>query len=168
MSTDYEIRKLEARISNLETQVRFLIRVNGLELSALRNAPDEELLKYYQDAVQLLGLREQQFDPDVISVWGELFCQLSEYELVRLQEIVEYDHTWEPFYTLSIKMLTAIRQRKGFSRSVDLKNLYAFLEKARKNLRDAAIIMTKKYPETLPERAKVLLKGDELPLGASK
>lgn len=162
MEDEFKIRKLEARIGNLERQVRFLLQVNGLDLSALREAPDDELLKYYQDVVQLLGLRGEQFAPEIMQVWGELFCQISEYELTRLQEIVEYDHTWEPFYQLCRKMMTALRQHKGFAKDTVLKNLYALLDKARKNLRDSAVIMIKKYPQELPQVAKVLLKDGPL------
>jgi len=164
--TDTEIRRLEARINNLEAQIGFLMKVNGLEVSALRDAPDEELLKYYQDSVQLLGLRAQQFSPEVVQIWAELFCQISEYELVRLQSIVEYDHTWEPFFTLCIKMMTAVRQQPGFATNGELRNLYGLLERARRNLRDAAVIISKRCPESLSQRAIVLLRGDELPLGA--
>jgi len=160
MSDDPEIRKLEARISNLESQVKFLLHVNGLDLSALRDASDEELLKYYRDVVQMIGLKEEQFDPEIATVYAELFLQLSEYELVRLQPIVEYEHTWEPFYHFCMKLMTALRHRKGFSRNEELKNIYALLEKARKNLRDAAVIMIKKYPKDLPKAAQLLLQED--------
>lgn len=162
MSEDHKIREMEARIGNLESQVKFLLRVNGLDLSALRDAPDEELLKYYRDSILLLGMQEHQFAPEIVTVWAELFCQFSEFELVRLQKIVEYDHTWEPFYHLCLKMMTGLRHRKGFSRNEELKNIYALLEKARKNLRDAAVIMIKKYPQSLPQSSKILLKDDPL------
>jgi len=162
MEKDFEIRKLEARISNLESQVTFLLRVAGLELSKLRTAPDEELLKYYRDATQLLGLEARQFAPEVCELWAELFCQLSEFEFVRLQEIVDYEHTWEPFYNLVIRMMTAVRRAKGFMRNGTLKQLYAYLEKGRKSLRDSAVIMIKKSdrPQELPQVAQTLLKDN--------
>lgn len=157
-----ELRLLEARISSLEGQVRFLLRINGLELSALRSAPDKELLKYYQDAVQLLGLKSKRYPPEVVERWADLFAQFSEYECTRLQFIVDYEHTWEPFYHLCVRMMTGLRQHKDMATDVGMQHLYAFLELSRKNLRDAAIIMIKKYPDTVPPRAKTLLKGDDL------
>ena len=153
---------LEARLSVLERQMAFLLRINGLDLSALREVPDEELLKYYQDAVQLLGLRARQIPPEASERWAELFCQLSEVELVRLQHLVEYDHTWEPFYHLCIRMMTSVRQNRELSSDLGLQQLYAFLEKGRRNVRDAAVIMIKKHPDTLPKKAKILLRDNDL------
>jgi hypothetical protein len=168
LAEEPEVRELKARLSNLERQVDFLLRINGLDISRLREAPDEELLRYYRDAVHLLGIREEQFDSEVVQLWSELFCQLSEYEFTRLQKLVDYDHTWEPFYQLCIHMMTAIRHKKGFSRMPTLKNAYAYLEKARKNIRDSAVIMIKKYPDQLPHISQVLLKDSPLEFSTKK
>ena len=157
-------RLLEARVSVLERQVQFLLRVNGLDLSALRNVPDEDLLKYYRDAVQLLGLKAKQYPPEAVERWAQLFCQLSEYETARLQNIVDYAHTWEPFYHLCVRMMTAVRQHKDFASDVGLQHLYALLDKSRKNLREVAIISIKAYPEALPPKARVLLKEENTSL----
>ena len=88
--------------------------------------------------------------------------ELSEFEFVRLQEIVDYEHTWEPFYNLVIRMMTAVRRAKGFMRNGTLKQLYAYLEKGRKSLRDSAVIMIKKSdrPQELPQVAQTLLKDN--------
>lgn len=157
-------RLLEARISILEKQVQFLLRVNGIDLSALRDVSDEQLLKYYRDIVQLLGLKRKQYPPEVVEQWAQLFCQLSEFEIARLQNLVDYEHTWEPFYHLCIKMMTTIRQHKDFAVDLGLQHLYGLLEKSRKNLRDIAIIMVDKYPDRLPLKVKTLLKTETLSL----
>ena len=157
-------RLLEARISVLERQVQFLLRVNGIDLSALRDVPDEKLLKYYRDAVQLLGFRSEQFPPEIIERWAQLFCQLSEYETARLQNIVDYEHTWEPFYHLCIRMMTTVRQHSDFASDIGLQHLYGLLDRSRKNLREIAIIMIKRHPETLPPKAKILLKEESVSL----
>ena len=157
-------RLLEARVSVLERQVQFLLRINGIDLSALREVSDKQLLKYYRDVVQLLGLRNKQYPPEVIEQWAQFFCQLSEYETARLQNIVDYEHTWEPFYHLCVKMATTIRQHKDFAVDLGLQHLYGLLDKSRKNLREIAIIMIKKYPEKLPPKVKILLKEDTLSL----
>lgn len=162
MEDDRRFRLLEAQLSRLENQVKFLLHINGLDLSALRTATDAELLQHYQEAVQLLGVPRRALAPEVCERWAPLFVQLSEYELTRLQAIVEYDHTWEPFYHLAVKMMTATRQHKKFASEVTIQHLYAYLEKGRQNMRDAAIIMIKKYPENLPPRAKTLLNDDDL------
>jgi len=162
MPPKYDYEKLAARTANIEKQLSFVLKILGMDLSALREAPDTELVKYYRDAIQLLGLRENQFAPEIIELWAELFCQFTEYEFVRLQELVEYDHTWEPFYQLCTRMMTALRHRKGFAQDSLLKNLYAYLNKGLKNLRGSAVLMMDKYPQTLSEKAKILLKEDDL------
>lgn len=157
-------RLLEARISVLERQVQFLLRINGIDLSALRNVTDEQLLKYYQDVVQLLGLSRKQYPPEVIERWAQFFCQISELETARLQNMVDYAHTWEPFYHLCVRMMTTVRQNKGFATDMGLQHLYGLLDRSRKNLREIAIMMVKKYPETLPPKAKILLKDENITL----
>jgi hypothetical protein len=155
-------RLLEARIAVLERQVQFLLRINGIELSALRTVSDDKLLKYYRDVVQLLGLSKKQYPPELIEQWAQFFCQLSEFETARLQNIVDYEHTWEPFYHLCVRMMTTVRQHKDFATDLGLQHLYGLLDRSRKNLRDIAIMMIKKYPGTLPARAKVLLKDENI------
>ena len=163
-SMSHEMDLLQARVDQLEKQVTFLLRINGLDLSALRSVSDDVLLKYYQDAVQLLGLIPQQMPPEAIERWAELFLQLSEYEVVRLQGIVDYKHTWEPFYHLCIKLMTAIRQHPQLAEDVRLHHLYVLLDKGRRNMKGVAVIMCRRHPEDLPPKAKVILKDDELGL----
>lgn len=159
---DKEKRLMGARISKLESQVAFLMRINGLDLSALRSISDAELLKHYQDATQLLALPPGHIPPEVAQRWSEIFLQFSEYELIRLQDIVGYEHTWEPIYLLCLRMMTVVRQHKDLPSDVGLQQLYAILDRGRQNIRDAAIVMIKRHPEGLPPRTKMLLKGDDL------
>jgi hypothetical protein len=163
MGTDEtKFRRLEAKIEDLEAQVRFLMQINGIDLSALRTAPDEVILGLYRDAVQLLGLPGRTFDPEVVKRWSELFIQLSEYELIRIQGMVDYDHTWEPFLQLCIRMMTSVRQHEDMATSIGMQHLYALLDRGRKNLRDAAVVMIKRFPDGLTKEAKILLQDDDL------
>lgn len=161
-TSDTKIKRLEAKIDDLEAQVRFLMQINGIDLSALRTAPDEVLLKLYRDAVQMLGLKQQVYDPEVVKKWADIYLQLSEYELVRIQEMVDYVHTWEPFYQLVIRMMTSVRQHKDFATAVGMQQLYSLLERGRKNLRDSAILMIKRFPEDLSYEGQLLLRDDDL------
>lgn len=168
MAEDNKVKLLEARISNLEAQVRFLLRINGLDMSEIRTTPKEILLEYYQDAVQLLGVQTKEYVPEVCEPWAELFIQLSEYEFIRLQEVVNYTHTWEPFYQLCVRMMTATRQHPDMGTSLAIQHLYALLDKGRKNLRSSAVIMMKNHPDDVPARAKLLLRGDDLAFSLQK
>lgn len=153
---------LEARLNVLEQQVQFLLKINGLDVSELRSATDKALLRIYQDAVHLLAIPAKRIPVDTINKWSELFLKLSEVEFVRIQKIVGYDHTWEPFYQLCVSMLTSIRQQEDFGVDLNLHHVYAVLERGRKNVRDSAVIMMKKYPHTVPPRARLILKSDDI------
>lgn len=161
-SHDDEQRKLESKIAILEKQVAFLLKIGGFDLSAMRKSSDEALLKLYQDSVQLVSVIHKKVAPEVIERWAELFLQISEYELVRLQPIVEFDHTWEPFYLLCVKMMTQVRQSKELPTSIRTQQLFALLEKGRRNLRDSAIMMSRKYSDTLTAKGKALLRDGDL------
>ena len=158
--SDFE--ELTATVRNLQKQVDFLLKITGLDLSSLRGASEEELIGYYRDAVQLLAVQEKHLTPELMELWAKGFCQFTEYEFLRLQKAVEYAHTWEPFYTLCVRMMTSLRHHKDFTASTDLKFLYSFLSKGLQNLRDSAIIMIRQNPEKLSKKARVLLKEDEL------
>ena len=154
---------LESQVSSLERLMQFLSRVNGLDLSALRRAEMADLLTLYQDAVMLLALPGKQFDEEIFQRWAEIFIQISEYEMTRLKEVVKYDHTWQPFYQLCSKMMTAVRQKEGFTTTLVLQHLYATLDKGRKNLRDAAILMIQNASSEPPPMAKTLLQEGSHP-----
>ena len=161
--TEEHLRRLmDARIANLEKQVAFLIRVNGLDLSAFRTATDEELLEIYRNAVHMLAVVGRGVALEIVERWSEYFIQFSEYEFTRLQAIVAFDHTWEPFFLLCTKMMTQVRHDKRLGENVSIQQLYAVLEKGRRNLRDSAITMCRKYPDTLTAKGRVILKDNDL------
>jgi len=162
MADDERVRLLEARVSLLEKHINFLLNAYGLDRSAFRDAPDNILLNLYRDAVMLIGIDPSKIDEEVIKRWAETFMQLSEYEFTRLQSVVNYDHTWEPFYQLCVRMMTALRQHKKFGTDLSLQQLYALLDKDRVNLRDAAIVMIQACNTAVPTNIKVLLRGNEI------
>jgi len=156
-----QLEELAIQVRILEKQVAFLLKINGLDLSALRNAPDTELLMWYRNAVTLLGTSKT-IPPEMISPWAEIFLQLSEMELHRIADLVEYRHTWEPFYQVAVKCMTHVRQHADFSRDLHLQQLYAVLDKGKRNIRDAAVIILTEHPKGLPPRAKALLRSDDV------
>jgi hypothetical protein len=162
MADEERVRLLEAQVSLLEKHVDFLLQVHGLDTSIFRTASDEILLELYRDAVMLLGYDPNDIDKEVIQRWAETFLQLSEYEFTRLQPLVNYDHTWEPFYQLCTKMMTAVRHNKKLGTDLSLQHTYALLDKDRTSLRDAAIMMIKSTESKLPTNIKVLLRGNEI------
>lgn len=166
-SLKHQMSLMEAQIKNLERQVEFLLRINGLDLAGLRTASDDDLLKLYQDAAQLLAVIQRGIDLEIIERWSEYFLQLSEMELIRLQPIVSFDHTWEPFFLLCVKMMTQVRQNKLLPEKIRIQQLYALLDRGRKNLREAAVVMCRKFPGTLTTKGRTILKDAELLAGVS-
>jgi hypothetical protein len=162
MADEERIRLLEAQVSLLEKHINFLLKVHGLDTSIFRHADDEILLELYRDAVMLLGYDPEDIDEEIIRRWADTFLQLSEYEFTRLQPLVNYDHTWEPFYQLCIRMMTVVRHHKDIGTDIGLQQLYALLDKDRQNLRDAGIMMIKMCGNKLPTNIKVLLRGNEI------
>jgi len=159
---------LEARVRILEQQVEFLLKLNGLNISEFRSVDDSTLLSVYRDAVQLLGLSEQRIDLEIIENWSNVFLQLSEIEMIRLQPIVELKHTWEPFYLLCLRMMTFVRTHPKIDVSVRTQHLYAALEKGIRGLRAIGAIMLKRNPDTIPRKAQVLLEPDDLKMHLKK
>lgn len=157
-----EQKLLEARISVLEKQVLFLLKINGLDLSELRNYTDEQLLRLYQDAVHMLALVTKKLDLEIIERWSEYFIQLTEHEMIRLQDLVNFDHTWEPFYILCTKMMTQLRQSKEVTESIRVQQLWAVLNKGKKNLRDAAVIICQKYAYKVTPQARAILQEEHI------
>lgn len=159
-SHDDELRKLESKVAVLEKQVAFLLQVNGFHLSEMRKIADQDLLRLYQDAVQLISVIKGTA-LEIIERWAEIFLQLSEVEMTRLQPIIGFDHTWEPFYLLCTKMMTKVRQSKEIGSSIRVQQLFALLEKGRQNLRECGVVMCHRFRDTLTETGKALIKfGD--------
>jgi hypothetical protein len=151
-----------ARLAVLEKQVEFLLKLNGLNLSRFKDADDEELLRVYRDTVQMLGVSDERIPLEHIEQWSEVFLQISEVEVVRLQPIVEIMHTWEPFYLLCQRMMTHVRTHPKLDISLRTQQLYATLDKGIRGLRAIGAIMLKKHPEGLSRKGTVLLHGSDL------
>jgi hypothetical protein len=155
-----ENKLLRARISALEKTVQFLLRLNGMDLSELRNASDGDLHEHYIDAVRTLKGDHPKMEK--ATYWADLFVKISEYELLRLRDITGYPHTWEPFYLLCVKYMTFVRKHPRLGKEPPLLRLYALLEKGRASLRDSAIIMLRLSEDKLGPRTRILIKDDEL------
>lgn len=161
-SQDAQVRKLESELSVLKQQVAFLLKVNGFHLSEMRKITDENLLRLYQDAVQLIPVLGKGIALEVVERWSELFLQLSEVEMVRLQPIVGFDHTWEPFYLLCTKMMTQVRDSKEIKTSIRVQQLFALLEKGRQALQACGVMMCHRFQDSLTETGKALLREGDL------
>jgi hypothetical protein len=159
-------RRRKSRISTLEDEVRdlkkrveFLMKINGADLNELRRAEDGTLMGHYRDAVQLLGYTGT-FGLDTMEKWSLIFAQLGEPEFRRIQRLVDFDWTWEPFLRLCLKMMTILRRSREFATSPPHQQTYALLDRGRRNMRDSAVIMIRSSRD-LPPEVKGLLIDDE-------
>ena len=149
-----------ARVRVLERQVAFLLKINGLNLSEFRTMSDGDLMDLYRSAVQMVD--DRKFNLELIETWSETFMQVSEVEMVRLQPMVEYDHTWEPFYLLCVRMATTVRVHPKLPESMRVQHLYAALDKGRRNIRECALMMIQKFPKTLSRKARAIAFDEDL------
>jgi len=161
-SRDDIVRQLESKVAVLEKQVTFLLKVNGFHLSEMRKISDENLLRLYQDAVHLVAVVRKGIALEVVERWAEIFLQLSEVEMVRLQPIIGFDHTWEPFYLLCTKMLTQVRESKEVKTQVRVQQLFALLEKGRQGLQSCGVMMCHRFQDTLTDTGRTLIEVGDL------
>jgi hypothetical protein len=161
-SHDDELRQLESKVSVLEKQVTFLLKVNGFHLSEMRKISDEALLRLYQDSVHVISVIRKGVALEIVEHWAEIFLQLSEVEMVRLQPIVGFDHTWEPFYVLCIKLMTQVRTCAEIKTSTRVQQLFSLLEKGRQGLQACGVMMCRKFQDTLTDTGRALIKDGDL------
>ena len=75
-----------------------------------------------------------------IKRWAIILCQFTELEFQRLVGPTQDIHPWKPFYNLCINLLTDLRKRRRFSTDVNQQQVYRLLDKARKQLSNAASV----------------------------
>jgi len=131
--SDIRIRKLEERMS-------YLMYVNGLDLSTLRDANIKTLVGIRDEARKYVEMGLFDLDFAQIKNWAWTCMQFSELEFARLYEHDKDEFPWKPFHKICVGLMGKMRVREDFLHSPKLQNLYRFLEKARKSISRAALI----------------------------
>jgi hypothetical protein len=67
-------------------------------------------------------------------------CQFTELEFQRMVGPTQDIHPWKPIFNLCVALLTDLRRRKRFGFDTSLQQTYRILDKARKQLSQAALV----------------------------
>jgi hypothetical protein len=134
------LETVHLRLHGIEHKLDFLMYVNGLNVSSLRDSHTEDLLKIYDEVCEFLDLNAYDLPHDQMTEWAKLLLQFTELEFSRLIKPTQDMKPWRPFYQLCIHLMNSLRRKKGFSSHPKMQQTYRLLEKARKGLSQAALI----------------------------
>lgn len=143
------LKGIKVRLHSIESKIDFLMRVNGLDISGLRDISDEDLIKLYQSICDLLVHDIHDVSFREMDKWAELFCQFTEIEFDRLWLMTQEMRPWYPIHATCIYMMRSLRRRKHFTNNHDMQQTYRLLDKARTNLSRAIVVYMEAKTEEL-------------------
>lgn len=158
------LHSLKHRLHSIETKLDFLMHVNGLDVSQLRDAPTEELLVLYDSVCDALQLDVANTRCREMVRWSGIFLQFTELEFDRLIDPTLDPQPWKPFHKLCVKLSKNLLRRPKFGNSCPMQQTYRLLDKARKHLAQAALVFEESH---LSKRSRRRLL-DLLELGVTK
>lgn len=125
---------MRVRIQSLERRVNFLLEINGMDVSILREASDQDLLTLYDkirllDADTLYNIR-----PKDARQLASVFLQFTEIEFYRLRELTGNDTPWTCIHDCCLQLMQQIHDHPEFRSSDLLAEIYRILDKARRQL----------------------------------
>lgn len=134
------LRTVKIRLSSIEHKLDFLMRVNGLDVSALRDAKIDVLLAAYDEVCEFLQLSPHGIPYTDMAKWAGLFLEFTELEYERLVNPTMDMQPWKPFHLLCRHLMNTLRQKKGFSTHRGMQETYRLLDKARKQIAQSALV----------------------------
>ena len=134
------LQTINLRLRSIDERMNFLMRVNGLDISALRDAPIEMLKGFYDEAETFLELNAFGLPYQQMEQWAKVLLQFTEIEYERLVGPTQDLHPWKTFYFLCRHLMRTLRQRKGFATHPRMQQAYRLLDKARKHINQSAMI----------------------------
>jgi hypothetical protein len=134
------LKTVKMRLHSMEHKLDFLMRVNGLDVSALRDAKISVLLAAYDEACEFLQMNVYDVPRDQMEEWATVFLQFTELEYERLVGPTMDAQPWKPFRLLCGHFMSALRRKKGFATHPKMQMTYRLLDKARKHIAQAATV----------------------------
>lgn len=134
------IAAIDTRLRIMDNHLKFLMRVNDLDISVLRDAPISVLLKPYDEACDLLEEGAEKLRLPRIYSWAEVFLQFTELEFDRLVGPAMDDQPWKIFQRFCLLLMSLLRRRTGFEGDPQMQQTYRMLDKARKHLARSALV----------------------------
>lgn len=134
------LRAVKIRLHSIESKLDFLMHVNGLDVSSLRDSKTDVLLGIYDEVCEFLDVNAQDIPYSEMSRWVGVILQFTEIEYERLVNPTMDMQPWKPFHRLCIHLMNTLRQRKGFSTHQGMQETYRLLDKARKQISASALV----------------------------
>jgi hypothetical protein len=160
------LRGLRVRLLAMDRRLNFLMFVNDLDVTVLRDVPDEKLIKLYDEVCEYVEApsNDRRRQMAHIQGWAQTIMQITELELERLVGPTQDTTPWVPFYKLIRMLMEEVRGRKHFSHNESFQFTYRLLDRARKSLGQAIVVFTEaQAAEIGPRRTQGLYK-----IGASE
>lgn len=135
------LKTIKVRLHSMEEKMDFLMRVNGLDVSTLRDAKIEVLLAAYDEVCDFTNdVNIGQVPAKHMEDWARIFLQFTEIEYERLVGPTMDMQPWRPFHVLCRALMDSLRRKKGFSGNPTMQEIYRLLDKARKQIAAAALV----------------------------
>lgn len=143
------LKGIRIRLHAIDNKLDFLMHINGLDVSTLRDADTDTLVSLYDEASDFLDLELDLVPVDQVEQWSIVLMQVTELELERLVAPCQDYEPWKPFHELCRRLLLSLRRRKGFKSNGRMQEVYRMLDKARKSIGQATVVFTEKYASEL-------------------
>ena len=140
----------EQKLARLEGAVNLLFEVNQLAGSRFAEMDDPELHQVYGDVVDAMS--ETEWHVDRMIDLGEVFLRITEVEISRLNEILQIDCAWKPFYRLCLKMTRELGVSVEVDTNLEMQRARDLLYQGRKNLQTIAILFIENKAQLGPSR----------------
>jgi hypothetical protein len=134
------LKAIKLRLHSMESKLNFLMRINGLDVSALRDAKTPVLVGAYDEVEEFLDLNSHEVPREQMEEWAKLFLQFTELEYQRLIGPTMNDQPWKPFHFLCAHLMRTLRRKKGFGANEKMQQTYRLLDKARKHIAQSAMV----------------------------
>jgi hypothetical protein len=161
------LKTIKIRLHGIEHKLDFLMHVNGLDVSSLRDAKIEVLLSAYDEVCEFLHISVYDVPRDQMEEWAKVFLQFTEIEYERLIGPTMDAQPWKPFHNLCRHLMASLRRKKGFSTHPKMQQTYRILDKARKHIAQAAVVFeevrsSQLGPRRVAELARLGIEEDSL------
>jgi len=158
------LKTVKIRLHSIDSKLDFLMRVNGLDVSSLRDAKIEVLLSAYDEICEFLQMNVYNIPREQMEEWAKVFLQFTELEYERLVGPTMDSQPWKPVHQLCSHFMNALRRKKGFATHPKMQQTYRLLDKARKQISQAALVFEEvRSPKLGPRRvAEVAAFGAEV------
>lgn len=147
------IRRLlfaERKIAKLEGAMNMLFEINGLAGSRFTPMDDSEIHELYGAVVDALG--EETWEVKQLVTFGEQFLRITEVEVERINDLLQIDNAWMPFYRLCLKLTRFVGLSSDLDTNLEMQRVRDLLYQGRRNLQTIGILFIEHKAQLGPSR----------------